>query len=239
MDKLPDWQKRDTFSTPAHQRIVEGVNLSLAMTGAGDIDVANSTDGRTVIDRRARAASGPRPVKIYSNRSAGGEYEVDVGRWNPHPVSTSTTYDSGGSSDFSASFKGTLANLYEDGFNTHQLPANKIIVAWPTGQQDDQGRPMFVGIPNFPPPPGTLFYVTVAQAGGSAGNKTTECSFTYAVTHGAFAFLLGSAVGLTGHGNRVLNAAMTAGTNGWACYLTDGTLQLLWVDERLQQTNCT
>ena len=84
---------------------------------------------------------------------------------------------------------------------------------------------------------GTLFPVYVTQSGGSAGNSTTQCTFTYNVfIDSAKTIQIGTTVAL--QKSRLVNCTMTAGTLGVA-YYEAGTLKLWDVNERASQTNCT
>ena len=84
-----------------------------------------------------------------------------------------------------------------------------------------------------------LFPVWVTQSGGSAGNSTTQCTFTYNVfTDSAKTIQIGTTLALVK--SRLLNCAMTAGTQGLAYYHPETGVLTLWdVNERAQQTNCT
>lgn len=90
-----------------------------------------------------------------------------------------------------------------------------------------------------PLPAGNLFAVRLTQTGGSAGNATTPCSFSYTVKDISNTDTFGTAVSMTGYGHRIVNATHIAGTYGMAYWHTDGTIRLLWADERIDQTNCT
>lgn len=86
--------------------------------------------------------------------------------------------------------------------------------------------------PPWPQP--ALVWVDLTQTGGSAGDASTECSFTYTIKlHGQSA-TLAEDVELAGH--RFVKAAYTAGTIGIAATDTDGTWVLLWTDERAATT---
>lgn len=84
--------------------------------------------------------------------------------------------------------------------------------------------------------------VWVTQTGGSAGNQTTQCSFTYSIYPWSDPTKAGTpiatGVSMQGNGQRIANSTMTAGTIGRARQVS-GTWKLLWVDEKFQQTNCT
>lgn len=84
----------------------------------------------------------------------------------------------------------------------------------------------------------SVFPVKLTKTGGSAGNKTTQCSFSYTVKDYTGSTTLATSKGLTGNGQRVVNAQMTEGTLGLA-YYDGGTLKLIWADERFDQKNCT
>lgn len=86
---------------------------------------------------------------------------------------------------------------------------------------------------------GKLIPVALTQTGGSAGTSGAQCSFTYTVKDIYSVETLGTAIGLTGNGARVANMAMTAATYGLAYRDRDGTIKLIWADEKAQQTNCT
>ncbi len=81
--------------------------------------------------------------------------------------------------------------------------------------------------------------VAVVQTGGTAGTRTTACSFTYTIKELVSGANIATAVAVSGNAGRVLNAAMTAGTFGTAYRNSAGTWKLLWVDEKFTQTNCT
>jgi hypothetical protein len=83
------------------------------------------------------------------------------------------------------------------------------------------------------------FPVKLTQTGGSAGTSSAQCSFTYTVKDLTGVQTLGTSIGITGNGNRIANMTMTAGTYGMAYYQLDGTLTLLFADEKASQTNCT
>lgn len=87
--------------------------------------------------------------------------------------------------------------------------------------------------------------VWVTQTGGSAGDESTQCSFTYSIYPWNDPTKAGTAiateVAVQGNGHRVLNATMTSGTLGRARQVTSGsttTWKLLWVDEKFSQSNC-
>src|SRR5262245_16133836 len=61
---------------------------------------------------------------------------------------------------------------------------------------------------------GDLRLVRLQQTGGSAGTRTTPCTYTYTVLDYATNAEIATEVAMTGNGQRVLNAAMTAGTIG-------------------------
>lgn len=82
-----------------------------------------------------------------------------------------------------------------------------------------------------------VFPVRLTSDGGSAGDKDTQCSFTYTVKDKSNTNTLGTAVAMTGNGQRVVNAVMTAGNYGMA-YMDQDELKLIWADERISQTNC-
>jgi hypothetical protein len=84
----------------------------------------------------------------------------------------------------------------------------------------------------------TFFPVRLTQTGGSAGSQSSECSYSYTVKDITNAHTLGTNISLTGHGNRVVNATMTAGSYGEAYYL-NGVLKLHSADERIAQRGCT
>lgn len=84
-----------------------------------------------------------------------------------------------------------------------------------------------------------LIPVRVTKTGGGAGSKTTQCSFTYSVFDKTNTSTLGTGVAMTGNGQRIVNAQMTAGNYGMAYYDSLGNLKLIWVDEKFDQSNCT
>lgn len=84
----------------------------------------------------------------------------------------------------------------------------------------------------------SMFPVRLTQTGGSAGTSAAQCSFTYTVKDFTNTNTLGTSIGMTGNGQRVANATMTAGTYGMAYFDASGTLILLWADEKFSQTNC-
>lgn len=79
--------------------------------------------------------------------------------------------------------------------------------------------------------------VRLTQTGGSAGTRTTECTFTYTLKTLDNVKTIAESVGLIGH--RVINAAMTAATYGFAGKNADGDWKIFWCDERIQQNNCS
>lgn len=88
--------------------------------------------------------------------------------------------------------------------------------------------------PAIPPSP-ERFRVTVATDGGTAGNKTTQCSFTYTVTS------LGSAelgAGMTPAKARPPLGAMVVGDDiGWA-YYSAGVFTLWDANEVIDAEAC-
>jgi len=80
------------------------------------------------------------------------------------------------------------------------------------------------------------FAVNVTQTGGSAGNKTTQCSFTYTVSD-LNGNTLGTAVNPTTSPHtykRIAKGITTAATAGIACWVTVSgtpTLSVRWVNE--------
>lgn len=83
--------------------------------------------------------------------------------------------------------------------------------------------------------------VWVTQTGGSAGDETTQCTFTYSIFPWSDPTKAGTplatGVAMQGNGHRIVNGLMTAGTLGRARQVS-GTWKLLWVDEKFSQQNC-
>jgi hypothetical protein len=71
-----------------------------------------------------------KPLKITGNRTGGGEYQVDVGRWQNGPLSTSSGYDLTTATDFADAYEATLVNSAESGFTTHRIGNDTIVPAW-------------------------------------------------------------------------------------------------------------
>lgn len=80
-----------------------------------------------------------------------------------------------------------------------------------------------------------LFVVDVEQTGGSAGNASTQCSFTYTVTIAETGEVLGT--GMTPQKQRPLVGKMTAGLLG-SGYYSGGTFYLYEVDEVPTKVAC-
>jgi hypothetical protein len=76
---------------------------------------------------------------------------------------------------------------------------------------------------------GNLFPVNVTQTGGSAGNATTQCSYTYTVTD-LNAVELGTVMSPVA-AQRPTIGVMVAATKG-SGYLSNGTFVLWWVNEK-------
>jgi hypothetical protein len=94
------------------------------------------------------------------------------------------------------------------------------------------------GVARIPVSKEGLIPVALTQTGGSAGTSSVQCSFTYTVKDINSIETLGTSIAMTGNGQRVVNAAMTAGTYGLAYRGGDGLIKLIWADERISQTNC-
>jgi hypothetical protein len=107
------------------------------------------------------------------------------------------------------------------------IPANTIVT-----MLQDAGSSTF----RFVYSDGRIFPVTVTQTGGSAGNATTQCSFTYTVTSLDAATLLTAAAPIW---NRPQYGKLVAGTHGTAYYNTAGVCKLYQVDEVPDVTVCT
>lgn len=79
--------------------------------------------------------------------------------------------------------------------------------------------------------------VTLVNDGGSAGNKTTACSFTYTATS-MRGFVWGTGLSPLNSRARILNAPTTAATKGTVRWAANGDLQLWDCNETLAQNNC-
>jgi hypothetical protein len=52
MDFISGWKKKDNFSVPRHQELVDGINVNAILTATGGIEIG-AGGGRTVIDSRS------------------------------------------------------------------------------------------------------------------------------------------------------------------------------------------
>jgi hypothetical protein len=129
--------------------------------------------------------------------------------------------------------------MADKGYIFDERGAGRVIRATRTVEGPDFPRRSGTPVTATPVQNGNLFAVRLTQTGGSAGTSSAQCSFTYTVKDITNTNTLGTSIGLTGNGTRVVNAAMTAGTYGMAYWHTDGTIRLLLADEKITQTNCT
>ncbi len=80
--------------------------------------------------------------------------------------------------------------------------------------------------------------VKCTQTGGSAGDDSVECSFTYTIKTLDDTRTIATGVACIGH--RSLKVTMTAATYGLAAKDSTGVWKLFWTDERqAQQTGCS
>jgi hypothetical protein len=80
-------------------------------------------------------------------------------------------------------------------------------------------------------PYGVMFPVSLTQTGGSAGSKTTKCSFSYTVKDVTGSVTLGLAVIPVQQAN-YSNAKRSAATVGMAYIHTDGTMKVFCIEDR-------
>lgn len=118
-------------------------------------------------------------------------------------------------------------NLAEAVLGTHMLSVGDIVLVFGLDANDGTGRRQYVFSKSIGIVPGGMFAVDVTQTGGSAGDGTTACSFTYTVdTLGGTELLTGaSPVWARPVGK------MIAATHGMAYMEGDGTVILYQVDE--------
>lgn len=106
-----------------------------------------------------------------------------------------------------------------------------VLGAGPANTEPDSSRPRMP------------FMVRVTQTGGSAGTSAAQCSFTYSVyawSDTTSTTTIGTVVSMKGNGQRPETGKMIAGSYGLAFYETDGSIKLLWVDEKQDTgTGCT
>lgn len=172
-------------------------------------------------------------VKITGNLSGGGKYNGAVMVPGTSDVSVSGDL---GVSDLGVSGAACLVlNAPEQGVSTHDIGTNTY---WPGVVLKVNADGKAVVMINRGGSSG-IIPVRLTQTGGSAGNATTPCSFSYTVKDITNTDTFGTSIAMTGNGQRVVNAAMTAGTYGMAYFHTDGTIRLMWADEKITQTNCT
>lgn len=77
--------------------------------------------------------------------------------------------------------------------------------------------------------------VMLTQTGGSDGDGTTACSWTYTVTHAISGTVLGTNVAPSHNRNKVKT---TKATTGWAYYDSDGNLKVNVTDELPNFSGC-
>jgi hypothetical protein len=85
---------------------------------------------------------------------------------------------------------------------------------------------------------GNSMEVLLANPSGSTGNSTTQADFVYDVYDLDGTTLIAAGVYMTGNGQRVVNATMTAGTRGRGYIDDGGNFVLTWADETIEQSNC-
>jgi hypothetical protein len=85
---------------------------------------------------------------------------------------------------------------------------------------------------------GNSMEVLLANPSGSAGDSTTPTNFVYDVYDLDGTTLIAAGVFMTGNGQRVVNATMTAGTRGRGYIDDGGNFVLTWADETIEQNNC-
>lgn len=85
---------------------------------------------------------------------------------------------------------------------------------------------------------GNIELFTVEMDGGSSGDTTTRCSYTYTVYPYLGSTALAASVPITGNGQRIVKCAMNAGTVGMGIR-SGGSVVLVWIDETFDQTECT
>ncbi len=108
-----------------------------------------------------------------------------------------------------------------------RIPTNQIVEGFMFGDTDDATQWYTIGAGQ---PANTPFEVDVVTDGGTAGDGTTQCSFTYIVKTISTSpqTLL---TGATPTWARPATGMFVAGTHGRAMYQADGTIILLQVDE--------
>lgn len=84
-----------------------------------------------------------------------------------------------------------------------------------------------------------LFPVNVVQSGGSAGNSTTACTFTYGTVTNAITSAAITGSGLSPTWARPSIGKMVAATHGTGYYNSSGTFVLYQIDEVDDEIACT
>lgn len=124
------------------------IGLLRGMAGSGDT-VGSFADGATgVLARKGIQRLGIVPVFFGAPRAGGGMYAGTAARWNTaDPVDTTTDFDA--SADTSPpSTPITIKNVTESNLGTHRVGSGVAFFAWPTGQRDDSGLPVYETIYN-------------------------------------------------------------------------------------------
>lgn len=87
-----------------------------------------------------------------------------------------------------------------------------------------------------------MFPITLSQTGGSAGNSTTQCSFTYTVTDPETSAQLGTGVNPTSSPhtwNRPSLGTLVAADSGMAFYNASDQLVIVFVNETPDVEACS
>lgn len=242
---LTPWKKGDVFSAAHLQQAVDAIS---AMRTGGQSGNGGNVEIPQKLFIGRLTNTGPAAEGNFTDERYWVKLQAIPG--NTSGVSGSTDvavtladFSAGNDADGRALLNTTVCatNLCETKGHTHCLDdtgstTGLLVTLWQEIDRD-QTAPRVRWVFAQQPAPGA-FPVRLSQTGGSAGDSSTQCSFSYTVKDITNTDTLGTGVSMTGNGQRIVNATMTAGTYGVAYYSNAGSIVLIWADERISQTNC-
>jgi len=215
-----EWTAVPTADNPLTQEQLDPV-LDIHRTGAANDDVVE-IQPVLLTDRTRRWVIVSRVDTMW--------IEITGGSGSDYSWKLKVPDGAGGLQDATPAVTGTNTARHVDGLTS--VPTGATVLAWHIGV-DGSGNPRYLFDDFYRP--FVCFAVTVSNDGGSAGDKTTQCDFTYTVTTKNGVQL---ATAAAPENQRPAAGKLVAATLGMGYYDAAGAFVLSWVNETLAVEAC-